>query len=291
MYELASSRPVSIRGMLKYLQVSRSGYNDWKKRKERREQTKQAKKKQEVIERVKELHEESHQIYGAPKITKQLETEGIKISERTVGKYMKEVGIKAHYSRPWTPTTIHSNFSKEMKNVLNREFNPSHPDAVWCSDITYIWTIDEGFVYLTSIMDLYSRKIISWVLSKDLKAEHVIEAIQVAKAKRNVDSTLVLHTDRGIQYTCDDYQEETEGLQCSYSKKATPYDNACIESFHALIKREWLWRYKIHTYKEAYQLVFEYIEGFYNTVRIHSHCDYISPNALESQYQLQQVSI
>ena len=133
-------------------------------------------------------------------------------------------------------------------------------------------------------MDLYSRKIISWVLSLTLEAKWVVQAINKAKSIRNVDEALIIHSDRGIQYTCEDYRKVTKDMITSYSKKAYPWDNACIESFHALIKREWLNRYKILDYKHAYKLVFEYIETFYNTVRIHSHCEYISPNEYEKKY-------
>ena len=153
-------------------------------------------------------------------------------------------------------------------------------------DITYIWTF-EGFVYLTSIMDLFSRKIISWVLSDTLEAKWVIEAVDKAKVVRKVEHPQIMHTDRGIQYVCHDYLLATEGMQRSYSKKAYPWDNACIESFHALIKREWLNRFKIFNYKHAYRLVFQYIETFYNTVRIHSHCGYLSPNEYEKQYHIE----
>ena len=133
-------------------------------------------------------------------------------------------------------------------------------------------------------MDLYSRKIISWVLSLTLEAKWVVQAINKAKSVRNVDEALIIHSDRGIQYTCEDYRKATKDMITSYSKKAYPWDNACIESFHALIKREWLNRYKILDYKHAYKLVFEYIETFYNTVRIHSHCGYLSPNEYENKY-------
>lgn len=196
---------------------------------------------------------------------------------------MREMGIKAQYVKPYTVTTIDSDFSDNLKNILNENFNPNKPDAVWCSDITYIWTF-EGFVYLTSIMDLYSRKIIAWTLSDTLEAKWVIEAVNKAKRARNVNKPLVMHSDRGIQFVCSEYVKATDGLQRSYSKKAYPWDNACIESFHALIKREWLNRFKIFDYDHAYRLVFEYIETFYNTVRIHSHCGYVSPNTYETKY-------
>lgn len=182
--------------------------------------------------------------------------------------------------RPYTVTTVDPDLSNRLENILKEKFNPEEPDAVWCSDITYIWTL-EGFVYLTSIMDLYSRKILSWVVSDTLEAKYVVEAVEKARKRRNVDKPLVLHTDRRIQYVSKDYVKATEGMKRSYSKKAYPWDNACIESFHALIKREWLDRFQILNYDHAYRLIFQYIETFYNTVRIHSHCGYLLPNEYE----------
>lgn len=275
-------RRLNVSGVLRRLGVSRSGYLSWKKRLP----SNREKRKEALKEKILAIYQESHQNYGAPKITECLRREGEKIAEKTVGNYMRELGIKAQYIRPYTITTIHPDFSIELKNILDEQFNPERPDAVWCSDITYIWTF-EGFVYLTSIMDLYSRKIIAWVLSETLEARHVVEAVRKAKQARNVDTPLVLHSDRGIQYVCGDYVEATKGIQRSYSKKAYPWDNACIESFHALIKREWLNRFKIIDYSHAYQLVFQYIETFYNTVRIHSHCGYLSPNEYENLYRKQ----
>lgn len=196
---------------------------------------------------------------------------------------MRQMGIKAHWVKPYIQTTIDSDFSQKLKNILNEEFNPAHPDAVWCSDITYIWTF-EGFVYLTSVMDLYSRKIISWVLSETLEASHVVECVEKAKRVRNVEKPLIFHCDRGCQYVSEAFQKATKGMIHSYSKKAYPWDNACIESFHALLKREWINRFKIFNYAYAHKLIFEYIETFYNTVRIHSHCGYLSPNEYEEQY-------
>ena len=273
-------RRLNVCGVLKILGVSRNGYLNWKNRLP----SSREKRKQSVKTRILEIYNESHQNYGAPKITQQLRKDGEKISEKTVGNYMRELGIKAQYIKPYTVTTIDPDFSTQLKNILNEEFNPSQPDAVWCSDITYIWTIN-GFVYLTSIMDLYSRKIIAWTLSESLEAKWVTETIKKARQRRPADKPLILHSDRGIQYVCREYKEATKGIQLSYSKKAYPWDNACIEAFHALIKREWLNRFKIVDYNHAYRLVFEYIETFYNTVRIHSHCGYYSPNEYELNYR------
>jgi len=146
--------------------------------------------------------------------------------------------------------------------ILDEQFNPDTPDAVWCSDITYIWTY-EVFVYLTSIMDLYSRKIISFGLSTTLESKWVIQAINKAKETRRSNKPKIIHSDSGCQYVSNEYVRATEGMIRSYSKTGYPYDNACIESFHALLKREWINRFKILDYNHAYRLVFEYIEAFY----------------------------
>lgn len=275
----SKKRLVCVSGMLKKIGVSRSGYHAWKKR-----STSKSRINQEQMKRkIREIYDASNQNYGAPKITKRLHQAGEKIAERTVGKYMKEMGIKAQWIKPWIRTTKDADFSHKLKNILCGQFNPERPNAVWCSDITYIWTTD-GFVYLTSIMDLYSRKIIAWNLSKTLEVSCVIAAIQKAKSRRDICLPLVIHSDRGSNYVSKEYKKATQNMQKSYSKKAYPWDNACIESFHALIKREWLYRFKIKDYDHAYQLVFEYLETFYNTIRIHSHCDYLSPNDFEKQF-------
>ena len=270
-----------VTGVLKKLDVSKSGYYDFLKRKP----CKQKQKKEELTVVIKEVHQESKEIYGAPKIAKILNNSGIKVSEKQVGNIMRELGLKAHYIRPYTITTKDCDFSSELKNELNRNFNPDKPNAAWCTDITYIWTKEEGFVYLTSVMDLFSRKIIAWTLSKTMAVEEVLKCIRIAKSRRQNDEALIIHSDRGSQYTSSEYQELVSKIKASYSRKGNCWDNACIESFHALIKREWLYRFVPEDYDQVYQLVFEYIEGFYNTIRIHSHCDYISPNDYEKQYQ------
>ncbi len=276
----SEQRQVSVSGMLKYLGVSRSGYHAWLNR-----VPSDTQKRQETVKaKIQDIYDESKQNYGAPKITKELQKDGEVISERTVGKYMKEMGIRAQWVKPWTITTKDSDFSNELQNILDEQFNPDRPNSVWCSDITYIWTTD-GFVYLTSIMDLYSRKIIAWTLSHTLEVSSVIDTINKAKARRKTELPLILHSDRGSQYVSKEYRKATEKMQRSYSKKAFPWDNACIESFHAIVKREWLNRFKIRDYKQAYQLIFEYLETFYNTKRIHSHCDYMSPNDFEKLYK------
>ena len=189
-----AKRRVSVSGMLKILGVSRSGYRAWLKH----VPSNAEKRRESVKAKIKDIYDKSKQNYGAPKITQVLRKTGETISERTVGQYMKQMGIKAQWVKPWTITTRDSDFSSKLQNILDEQFNPERPNAVWCSDITYIWTID-GFVYLTSIMDLYSRKIIAWTLSNTLEVSCVIETINKAKAKRKIEEPLIMHSDRGVK--------------------------------------------------------------------------------------------
>lgn len=266
--------------MLKYLGVSRSGYRSFLKHKPSATERRRTR----VEKQIQTIYDESHQNYGAPKITQKLRQSGETIGQRTVAKYMRSMGIRAQWVKHWIATTKDSDFSKELHNVLDEQFNPDRPNAVWCTDITYIWTYETGYIYLTSIMDLYSRKIIAWTLTESMEVSCVVAVVNKAKASRPTDQPLVIHSDRGSQYVSEAYKKVTEGMQRSYSHKGYPYDNACIESFHSLIKREWLNRFQIANYDAAHRLVFEYIETFYNTVRIHSHCSYMSPNDYERMY-------
>lgn len=187
-------RRFNVSGVLRILGVSRTGYYSFKNRKPSEKQM----NKEKIEDKIIDIYDESHENYGAPKITQKLREIGEKISEKTVGNYMRELGIKAQYIKPYTVTTKNSDFSSKLKNILDERFSPKAPDTVWCTDITYIWTY-EGFVYLTSIMDLYSRKIISWVLSTTLESKWVVQAINKAKIKRGITNPLIIHSDRGIQ--------------------------------------------------------------------------------------------
>lgn len=199
---------------------------------------------------------------------------------------MNEEGIKAHYIKPYTTTTRDSDFASKLKNILNRDFTPNKPDTVWCSDITYIWT-QTGFVYLTSIMDLYSRKIITWEILDTLHVDGIVSCINKVKKNRVLSNPIIIHSDRGSQYVSKDYRDSLgDNFIRSYSRKGNPWDNACIESFHALIKREWLNKYYFKDLMSVRRTVFEYIEIFYNHKRIHSTLGYQTPKQYEIRYRL-----
>lgn len=272
---------ISVSRVLNILGVSTSGFYDYIKR----EPSKRALRKKEIKTQIQIKYDESKQIYGAPKITEKLKDTGVKIAVKTVSNYMRELDIRAIHRSKWIKTTVDSDFSTNLENLVKREFDTDKPNSLWVTDITYISTYT-GFVYLTSVMDLFSRKIIAWDLSDSLSVDSVVRCIKRAKERRNLDKPLIIHSDRGTQYVSKEYLSLMDSnMSPSYSKKADPWDNACIESFHAIIKREWLKRFKIKDLEHAQQLVFEYIETFYNTLRIHGTLGYISPNQYEKQYE------
>ena len=209
----------SINGMCDYVGISRSGY--YQREKCHNHQSPRKLRKKFIQGEIKAIWLKSLCIYGAGKITQELRSKGYKIAERTVGKYMRELGIRAVYLTPWTTTTRNSKFDKQLINILDEQFNPLRPNAVWCIDTTYI-PVHDGFVYLTSIMDLYSRRIIGWDLSETLEVSNVIPLIEKTKHSRHISKPLIMHIDRGSQFTSEAYNQVTANMTLSYSKKAYP---------------------------------------------------------------------
>lgn len=173
----------------------------------------------------------------SPKITEILNKHGEKVSQKYVYSLMKENNLKAKYIKPYIQTTVSHDFSDKLKNLLNRHYNPTKTKCSLVYGYYLYMDIWDGFVYLTSVMDLYSRSIISWVLTKTMDADEVLKCIEKAKERRNIENPLVIQSDRGVQYTSTKYRELTSEFIRSYSRKGTPWDNACIESFHSLIKK------------------------------------------------------
>ena len=179
--------------MLKKLGVSSSCYYSFKKR----TVSNQELRKQSLLTEITDIYNKSHQIYGAPKITAVLRSKGHIVSEKTVGNYMRELGIKAIWVSPYKRTTIDPDFDSRLKNILDRNFNPKAPNTVWVTDVTYIYTLTE-FVYLTSVMDLYSRAIVGWHLSDSLSTAGVVKAIENSKRNQVLDNPIIIHSDRAV---------------------------------------------------------------------------------------------
>ncbi len=263
--------------------VSRSGYYKWKKA----EPSEQELQKRKVQERIVYYYHDSEKRYGAPKITVLLHREGFTTTERTVGKYMNELGLRSIVSKKFKVTTTNSNHDLPIApNILNQDFSVSAPNKVWVADITYI-PCRQGRLYLASILDLCTKEIVGWRLGDRMTTELVLGALDDAYQAKKPKKGLIHHSDRGSQYASVDYRNQLKEykIQASMSRKGNCYDNACIESFHSILKKELIYCTKFQTKQQAYDEIYRYIEFFYNRKRIHSSIGYLSPVRYEQLFK------
>jgi transposase InsO family protein len=267
--------------MCGWLGVSRAGYYKWLSR-----GTSESEKRQQSLEKViATTFERFKHRYGAPRLAVELNESGIPCSVNYVAKLMAQSSLKARNGKGYKffPNIQARNHVSD--NLLRRDFTAERPDEKWVSDITYI-PLDKGFAYLAVVMDLYSRKIIGWSLDSTMTNQLIIDAFQMAYDSRQVKPGLILHSDRGVQYRSGEYQHRllSKGIRPSMSRKGNCWDNAAMESFFSRLKVESVYADQPTTKQEAYSLVFEYIELFYNRVRRHSAIGYKSPAEYEQEY-------
>ncbi len=236
---------------------------------------------------IKRIFEESKRRYGSPKITEILNKQGVKVSGKRVAKRMKLLGLRSITVKKFN----HSGKSKidetkEYHNLLEQNFYAEKPSQKWVGDITYIYTKETGWTYLAIVMDLFDLKVVGWSYSLFMTDELVIDAFHKALINRGLDKDGIFHSDRGSQYTSNDYEEllSTLSIKHSYSKKGYPYDNASMESFNAILKKEEVNVNMYQTFEEAKLVIFEFIESWYNNKRIHSTLGYITPNQKYNNY-------
>ncbi|WP_428840130.1 IS3 family transposase [Bacillus tropicus] len=272
-----------VEKMCQVLHVSRSGYYKWK------HQTKSPKQiqREQITKEIHRIFLESRCLYGSPKVTSILRQKGKQISQKTVARIMKKQGLQSRTVKKYKATTNSKHSYPIQENVLNRQFKVKKPNQVWVADITYVST-KEGWLYVASLMDLYSRKIVGWHADRTMTKELVLKALQQAYFRQKPEGSVLHHSDRGSQYASHDYQKQLEqyGMQCSMSRKGNCYDNACIESFHGVLKKELIYQQQYTTRAQAQQDIWEYIEIFYNRKRIHSANGYLSPIEKERMYAL-----
>lgn len=245
-------------------------------------------KKAKLLIRIAQIYYESKKTYGAPRIRKVLCKEGYKISIKTVNKYMNLLGLKSIVYLNY-PKSKNKLSNEEKSLIINRikDLDIIRPNQVWTTDITYIKTKEEGFVYLSSIIDLFSRKVIAWNVDRNMKKELVLQTLKTAFKNRNYPIGVIIHSDKGSQYRSHDYRKLITSLDCLYSYTSFNHscdENANQESFHASLKKEWLYRQSFNTLNDVKRAVFEYIEGFYNNKRIHSSLGDVSPIQFEFKY-------
>lgn len=232
---------------------------------------------------MKQVFEESKQRYGAVKICRALNQNGISCSLKRVQRHMVSQKLRSVVIKKYNHHANHGSVPNDKQNLINRDFEADTINRKWCTDITYIHVQKEGWTYLASVMDLCSRKIIGYAYGTSMTAELATEAVKNACLNVKDTTGIILHSDLGSQYTSQIFESYlcSRGMLHSFSRKGNPYDNACIESFHAVLKKEEIY---LHTYqdsREARRAIFEYIESWYNRKRIHSAIEYMTPQQKE----------
>jgi putative transposase len=268
--------------MCEVLEVSRKGYYAWLSR----PICARTRRRARLVEKIKEVHEQSRGTYGSPRITADLKEADVAVCQNTVAKYMRESGICVKPRRCFVPQTTDSDHDYPIApNLLQQNFCAAAPDQKWACDLTYIWT-DEGWLYLSVVMDLFSRRVIGWSMSDHLRGEGVARALAMALARRRPAKGLLHHSDRGLQYACELYRGvlEKHCITRSMSRPGNCYDNAVVESFFGTLKSELVHRTRYRTRAQAQSNVFEWIECWYNRRRRHSSLGYLSPEVFEARY-------
>ena len=275
-----------VRLMCRVLEVSPSGYYASQKR----PPSWHALIDEVLMARVRIIHEESHETYGAPRVHRELQAEGLPASPKRVARLMREEGLVARPRKRHRVSTTDSNHNHPIApNRLARAFdvNGVGINRVWVADITYIPT-REGMLYLATVLDLGSRRCVGWAMRDTLEVELALSALRMARAARAPGPGLIHHSDRGSQYTSSDYRAElaAHGMIASMSGKGDCYDNAVAESFFSTLEFELLMKSDWHTREDARRAIFRYIETWYNRKRRHSTLGYISPVEYEQQLQV-----
>ena len=270
----------SIKIMCRVLDVSRSGFHAWAAR----EPSKRAVADQALSERIAEIHKHSGKTYGSPRVHAELLLEdGVRVSRKRVERLMREAELSGQVRRRRGKTTIRVQGVRTAPDLVERDFAPTAVNRLWCADITYIRTW-EGWLYLASVMDCYSRRIVGWAIADHLRAELVVDALEMAVARRRPDAGLVHHSDQGSQYTSLVFTRRCRsvGIDVSMGSRGDCFDNAVLESFHASLKKDLIHRQSWPTKAEARTAVFNYIEAFYNRRRRHSTLGMLSPLEFEN---------
>ena len=275
-----NSSGFSVEGMAAALNVSRSGYYAWLSR----PRSRRAEDNIRLDVEIKSVYERSQRRYGSVKITRELFKRGKKYSRNRVASRMREMGVASKARKKFKATTHSKHNYPVAPNLLNRNFTASAPNEVWVSDITYIRT-KSGWSYLTVFIDLFSRIVTGWAISTSLNHEMVLEAFQKAFWRRKPGKGLIVHSDQGVQYACDEFRKtlKKHGFIQSMSRKGDCWDNAVAESFFKTVKTEWAYHIDFQDIHHVKREAFEYLEMFYNRERLHATLGYQSPAEYEEK--------
>jgi len=272
---------VSVKFLAEHFGVSKSNFYKWLKHRET--STARLTSKKEICTEIKSIFKASKETYGSPRVYAELKTKGVLISENTVAKYMREMGLDARLKKKYRVMTTDSNhphpiaprlFKTEEEHCL-----PAKPGMVLAGDITYLKLSKHNHVYLAVVLDMYNREVVGWSMSRSMDSRIVMDALHGAIKNTSPDAEVIFHSDRGVQYASIAYRNflKNQKILPSMSRKGNCYDNAYVESFFSSLKKEWVYRQNPKTEDAMKACVFNYIETWYNKKRRHSSLDYMSP--------------
>lgn len=279
-YKLIEAEKTSfpVQFMCRMLGVSRSGYYGWKMR------PPSARKRADaaLTERIREIHERSRETYGSPRVHAELKALGTRCSRKRVERLMRQAGVRGCMRGRRRGTTRRNKKAASAEDLLKRDFTATQADRVWVADITYVATA-EGFLYVAFILDVHSRRIVGWAMERHLRTQIVVDALKMAVWRRKPAPGLIHHSDQGVQYTSLSFSERLGevGITPSMGRTGSALDNAMAESFVSTLKAELVSGLKFPTRQAAKTAIFEYLETFYNTCRLHSSLGYRSPSDFE----------
>jgi putative transposase len=271
--------PISL--LCRVLGVSRSGFHAW----ELRPPSDRALNDAWLTERIRGMYERSRESYGARRIHLDLRDDGVRVGRKRVERLMRAAGLAGYVKRRSWRTTFRVAGVRVADDLVKRDFNPAAPDRLWASDIKYVSTW-EGTLYLASVIDCFSRKVVGWSMRADMQAELVVDALEMATSLRRPDGQLNHHSDQGSQYVALVFGQTLRkgGIAQSMGSKGDCYDNAVCESFHATLEKELLRRRSFKTRQEARSAIFDWIEAWYNPARRHPRLGYRSPDQYEHDH-------
>ena len=268
----------SVERMARMLGISRSGYYAWRIR----PRSESVRTDERLVETIRTIQRGSDYTYGSPRVTAALRQRGYRVGHNRVARLLRLNGLGVRYKRRFRSTTDSNHSLPVAENLLERCFDVPETNQAWVSDISYIATA-EGWLYLCVVIDLYSRKVIGWSMSRRMKTELVLQALMMALMRRKPPEGVIFHSDRGSQYCSQVFRERTKiyGMRQSMSRKGDPWDNAPAESFFKTLKSELCGHRAFRSREEARAAIFQYIEVFYNRVRLHSYLGYLAPEGYE----------
>lgn len=281
MYELihAERASIPVARACRVLGVSRAGYYKWMTAEPSTRSIEDA----VLAAEVQEVFLEHRGRYGAPRVRRALRRRGPRPSKKRVARVMRFLGLRGHTPRRFRKTTDSRHTKRIAPNLLERNFTVATPNSVLAGDITYIATTD-GWLYLAVLLDLYSRRVVGWAMSDRIDTELALGALRMAGDTRALEPNWIHHTDRDCRYGSDDYLAALNALSArpSMSRKGDCWDNAVSESFFATLEKELLALHPLQNRSATRQAVADYIDNYYNLIRLHSHLDYVSPVEFET---------